>query len=392
MKPAFELAQVIDRYGDVFDQKHSPNSYVKRTLSALLRCRTLSLGGHVDKCDQCGHIRISYNSCRNRHCPKCQNTNREAWVESRKQDLLPVPYFHVVFTVPDKLNGLFLQHPAVLYNLLFSTAWETIAQFSYTKLHAETGMLAILHTWGQNLSLHPHIHCVVPGGGINFKGQWKQVNTSVNGKVFLFSVENLSTVFRGKFISALQNKIPQDKSFIRQLYKTNWVVYAKEPFAGPQQVIDYLGRYTHKVAISNHRLLNVDETGVRFRWRDYRDNTEKVMSLDGAEFLRRFCQHILPRGFVRIRHYGLLSTTRRAQLRELQLSFGIKVPVVKEKKHWKDICRDHLNFNPDICPICGKGNMVTVETFLNPRPPPPSYPDPLLQSCVKLYIPIYPVL
>jgi hypothetical protein len=382
LKPAYELAQVIDRFGEVYDQKHSPNSYVKRTLSALLRCRTSSLGGHVDKCDQCGHIRISYNSCRNRHCPKCQNTNREAWVESRKQDLLPVPYFHVVFTVPDKLNGLFLQHSAVLYNLLFSSAWETIAQFSYTKLHAETGMVAILHTWGQNLSLHPHVHCVVPGGGINFKGQWKQVNTSVNGKVFLFRVENLSTVFRGKFISALQKKLPQDKPFIGELYKTNWVVYAKEPFAGPRQVIEYLGRYTHKVAISNHRLLNIDDTGVSFRWRDYRDNIMKVMTLEGAEFLRRFCQHILPRGFVRIRHFGLLSTARREQLRELQQAFGIDVPKIKENKHWKDICREHLNYNPDRCPICGKGNMVTVEMLFGPRPPPLS-PAALLESFVK---------
>jgi hypothetical protein len=382
LKPAYELAQVIDRFGEDFDQKHSPNSYVKRTLSALLRCRTSSLGGHVDKCDQCGHIRISYNSCRNRHCPKCQNTLREAWVESRKQDLLPVPYFHVVFTVPDKLNGLFLQHPAVLYNLLFASAWETISQFSYTKLHAETGMVAILHTWGQNLSLHPHVHCVIPGGGINFKGQWKQVKTSVNRKVFLFRVENLSSVFRGKFMSALQKKLPQDKPFIRELYKTNWVVYAKEPFAGPEQVIEYLGRYTHKVAISNHRLLNIDDTGVCLRWRDYRDNKVKIVTLEGAEFLRRFCQHILPRAFVRIRHFGLLSTTRRTQLRELQRAFGIEVPKMKEKKHWKDISREHLNFNPDICPTCGKGHMVTVEIFLSPRPPPLSR-DILSQSFAK---------
>ncbi|MFA5820335.1 MAG: transposase [Bacteroidales bacterium] len=202
------------------------------------------MGGHVDKCDECGHIRISYNSCRNRHCPKCQNTQREAWVESRKHDLLPVPYFHVVFTVPDKLNSLFLQQPAVLYNLLFASAWETIAQFSYTKLHAETGMVAILHTWGQNLSLHPHVHCVIPGGGINFRGQWKQVKTSMNGKVFLFRVENLSEVFRGKFISGLKKKLPQKEQFIHDLYKTDWVVYAKELFAGPEQVIEYLGRYT----------------------------------------------------------------------------------------------------------------------------------------------------
>jgi hypothetical protein len=370
LKPRYELAQIIDRFGDDFEAKHSPNSYVKRTLSALKRCRTSSLGGHVDKCDECGHIRISYNSCRNRHCPKCQNTQREVWVENRKQDLLPVPYFHVVFTVPDKLNSLFLQHQAVLYNLLFASTWETIAQFSYTKLHAETGMVAILHTWGQNLSLHPHIHCVVPGGGINFRGQWKQVSTSENGKVFLFRVENLSNVFRGKFIDALKKKLPQSKKFINDLYKTDWVVYSKEPFAGPEQVIEYLGRYTHKVAIGNHRLLNVDETGVSFSWRDYRDNIEKVMPLEGAEFLRRFCMHILPKRFVRIRHFGLLSTARRQELRELQKSFGINTPEIRQKKHWKEVCREHLNYDPDICPQCGKGHMSTIEMFFGPRPPP----------------------
>jgi hypothetical protein len=226
------------------------------------------------------------------------------------------------------------------------------------------------------------VHCVVPGGGINFKGQWKQVKTSVNGKVFLFRVENLSVVFRAKFIAALQKKLPRDKWFIRELKKTDWVVYAKEPFAGPEQVIEYLGRYTHKVAISNHRLLNVDETGVRFRWHDYRDDKMKVMTLEGAEFLRRFCQHILPRRFVRVRHYGLLSTARREQLRELQKAFGIKVIKFREKKHWKDICCEHLNYNPDICPICGKGHMVTVEMLFGPRPPPLS-PAALKKSLVK---------
>lgn len=389
MKPRHELAEVIGRFADEFERRHSPNSYVKRTLSALLRCRTSSLGGHVDKCDQCGHIRISYNSCRNRHCPKCQNIQKEAWVENRKQDLLPVPYFHVVFTVPDKLNNLFLQHPVILYNLLFASTWETIAQFSYTKLHAETGMVAILHTWGQNLSLHPHIHCIVPGGGVNFKGQWKQVNTSVNGKAFLFSVENLSMVFRAKFNAGLQKQLPQEKQFIRELYKTDWVVYAKEPFAGPGQVIEYLGRYTHKVAISNHRILNVDEKGVIFHWRDYRDNKEKVMSLEGAEFLRRFCQHILPRRFVRIRHYGLLSTTHREQLHELQQAFGIDIPKDKEKKHWKDVCREHLNFDPDTCPLCGKGRMVTIEMILPGRPP-PLLPSTLRESLVKFQQPLKP--
>lgn len=370
MKPAYELAQVIERFGAEFEAQHSPNAYVRRTLSALLRCRTSSLGGHVDRCDQCGLIRISYNSCRNRHCPKCQNTQREAWIESRKQDLLPVPYFHVVFTVPHKLNGLFLHDPPFMYNLLFRSVWETMSQFSFVKLQAETGMVAVLHTWGQNLSLHPHVHCVIPGGGINYKGQWKGVNTSENGKLFLFNVENVSSVFRGKFMAGMQKHLPQDKGFIRDLYKTPWVVYAKEPFAGPQQVIEYLGRYTHKVAINNHRLLSINESGVCFRYRDYRDNNQKIMTLEGAEFLRRFCQHILPKGFVRIRHYGLLATSKRSQLRELQQAFGIVVPIVKEKKNWKEICRDHLNYNPDLCPQCGKGIMITIEVFRPGRSPP----------------------
>ena len=350
--------------------KHSPNSYLRRTLGALQRCRTFSLGGHVDKCDRCGHIRISYNSCRNRHCPKCQNTQREAWIENRKQDLLPVPYFHVVFTVPDKLNGLTLQHPVTLYNLLFASAWETIAQFSLTRRHSETGMVAILHTWGQNLSLHPHVHCIVPGGGINFKGQWKQVRRSDGGKAFLFRVENLSKVFQAKFISGLQRQLSPDNQFIQWVKANDWVVYAKEPFSGAQQVIEYLGRYTHKVAIGNHRLLDINETGVSFRWRDYRDNREKVMTLDGAEFLRRFSQHILPRRFVRIRHYGLLSTARREELHKLQLALGVRVPIVNQKKHWKEICREHLDYNPDLCPRCGDGHMVTIEILPAPRPPP----------------------
>lgn len=372
MKPAFELAQVIERFGKEYQKQYTPNAYVQRTLSALQRCRTAALGGHIDWCDHCGHIRISYNSCRNRHCPKCQNTQREAWIENRKQDLIPVPYFHVVFTVPDKLNCLFLHEPVLMYNLLFQAAWQTLAQFSYTHLHAETGMFAILHTWGQNLSLHPHVHCVVPGGGINYKNQWKQVKVSENGKVFLFPVTNLSTVFRGKLLSVLKQQLPQEKNLISDLYKTPWVVYAKDPFAGPEQVVEYLGRYTHKVAISNHRIININDDGVTFRWRDYRDNKEKIMTLSGPEFLRRFSQHILPKRFVRIRHYGLLSTSKRPLLRQLQQSFGI-IPQEKIKKNWKQISAEHLDYNPDHCPHCGKGTMLTIELLLPGRPPPRTF-------------------
>jgi hypothetical protein len=240
LKPEYELAQVIDRFGSPFVETHRPNTYVQRILRAIICCRTSSLGWHKDRCEDCGHIRISYNSCRNRHCPKCQNTQREAWIEKRKQDLLAVPYFHVVFTVPDKLNSLFLHDPPGMYNLLFRTVWETMTQFSWTNLHAETGMIAILHTWGQNLSLHPHLHCIVPGGGIDVKGKWKQVRISKNGKAFLFRVENLSTVFRGKFIHELQKLHPQEESFICNLKANDWVVFAKEPFGGPDHVVEYL--------------------------------------------------------------------------------------------------------------------------------------------------------
>ena len=252
----------------------------------------------------------------------------------------------------------------------FKSAWETIAQFGLTRFYGETGMIAVLHTWGQNLSLHPHVHCIVPGGGIDYKGNWKGVNISASGKSYLFPVENLSRVFRGKFMAALQKHIPQEKPFIRELYRTNWVVYAKEPFAGPDQVVEYLGRYTHKVAISNHRLQLVDKTGVRFSYRDYRDNRSKVMTLTGVEFLRRFCQHILPKGFVRIRHYGLLSTSKRELLRELQAAFGIVLPMNKDKRTWKEIVFVHLDYNPDVCPRCGKGKMITIERLLPARAPP----------------------
>ena len=370
MKPAFELAQVIERFEGDYIDKHTPNAYVLRTLGALKRCRTAALGGHVDRCDHCGHLRISYNSCRNRHCPKCQNTQREAWIQQRKNDLLPVHYFHVVFTVPHTLNQLFVRDPQVMYNLLFRTVWQTIQQFSSTSMQARTGMFALLHTWGQNLSLHPHLHCVIPGGGIDYRNHWRQVSVSQNGKVFLFPVKNLSRVFRGKFIDALQKQFPVNKQLVKSLTKTNWVVYAKEPFAGPEQVVEYMGRYSHKVAISNHRILAISDNGVTFRWLDYRDGKQKVMTLAGSEFLRRFSQHILPKRFVRIRHYGLLSATNRPLLRELQQAFGLEPAMQVEKKDWKEVCRAHLGFDPDLCPCCGQGIMVVIQ-YLDPGRAPP---------------------
>jgi hypothetical protein len=370
VKPKYEVADIIREFGESFTNQYHPNPYLQKTLRALENCRTSIMGWHLDECDSCGHLRISYNSCRNRHCPKCQNTQREAWIENRKQDLLPVPYFHVVFTVTDKLNSLFMHKPVLMYNLLFQSAWETIAQFSHTNLRVETGMIAILHTWGQSLSLHPHLHCIVPGGGVDYKSQWKQVNVSNNGKVFLFDVENLSVVFREKFIDALQKQLPQQKQFINELYENRWGVNSREPFGGPEQVVEYLGRYTHKVAISNHRLLSIDESGVKFRWRDYRDNIEKIMPLSGQEFLRRFCMHILPKRFVRIRHFGILSSTRRKELRDIQRLLGLNPPEKRIKKDWKQICKENLNYNPDVCPCCGEGKMITIKII------PPNFRGP----------------
>jgi hypothetical protein len=375
MRPSYELAEIITRFGDDFTSACKPNAYVLRVLRAIEYCRTPALGGHVDRCQECGHIRLSYNSCRNRHCPKCQNTQREAWIEDRKQDLLPVSYFHVVFTVPDKLNALFLAHPAPMYNLLFKACWATIAQFFLTRHHTQAGMIAVLHTWGQNLAFHPHIHCIVPGGGTGICHNWKPLKRSASGKAYLFPVKNLSSVFRGKFVESLAKTIPLDSDLIRELYRYEWVVYAKDPFAGPEAVVEYLGRYTHKTAISNHRILNVDAQGVRFLWRDYRDNQQKVMTLEGVEFLRRFCQHILDKGFVRVRHYGFLSASNRPVLRALQQRLGLSPVIQRIKKDWKDICRQHLGFDPERCPVCGNVAMVTIERFLPGRGPPCEYPE-----------------
>jgi hypothetical protein len=279
----------------------------------------------------------------------------------------------VVFTVPDKINPLFLSGSAAMYNLLFRSVWETMQQFFLTRLHADGGMITVLHTWGQNLSLHPHIHCIVPGGGIDWKGHWKGVSVSENGKVFLFPVKALSRVFKAKMMTRLQQLYPSQSDRIQPAWSHEWVVYTKEPFTGPASVVEYLGRYTHKIAISNHRLLAVSDEGVTFRWRDYRNNRQKIMTLDGIEFLRRFCQHVLPSGFVRIRYYGILSSTRKDRFRELQISMGVPPSPANKKKHrkpWKEICREHLNFDPDLCPHCRKRTMVLLQRFTPLRGPP----------------------
>jgi hypothetical protein len=372
-KPTFELATIIKDYKNTVEQKYIPLKYQHRVLNAIEHCRTAYFGGHVDKCNSCNHVRISYNSCRNRHCPKCQSTNKERWIEAREQDLLPTTYFHVVFTIPQELNVFCLNYPKALYNILFEASKETIETFAADTKHlgAQTGMISVLHTWGQNLSLHPHVHMIVPGGGITECGHWKQAKS--NG-AFLFPVKAMSVVYKNKFMEKLKHffekeKMILDVSLRRNLYNKNWVVYAKQPFLGPKQVIEYLGRYTHKIAISNHRIKNVRDGKITFSYKDYAyGSVQKLMTLDAEEFLRRFCLHILPPQFVKMRHYGLLASRNKQKLKMLQLKMGI-IPILKEKQDWKEITKTKLNFDVESCPCCKTGRMIRIMSFEANAPP-----------------------
>jgi len=314
MRPVLEVADILRRHGGAFRAAQGPrlSSDQRRVMAAIEACRTATLGGHVERCDDCGLVRVAYNSCRDRHCPKCQALARAQWLAERQADLLPVPYFHVVFTVPAPVAAIALQNKTVVYDILLKAAAETIRLISADPKHlgAETGMIAILHTWGQTLTHHPHAHCLVPGGGIAPDGSWVHCRPG-----FFLPVRVLSRLYRRLFLERLQAAFNGTKlqffghlahlvepaAFARHLNalrKVEWVVYAKRPFGGPEQVLAYLGRYTHRVAIANGRLLTCDEGHVRFRWKDYRaGNKSKVMTLDTEEFLRRFLLHILPRGF-----------------------------------------------------------------------------------------------
>jgi hypothetical protein len=334
-----EVADVLHAQGNHFVDRHPWLSVQQRTvLRALRRCRTAALGGHVDRCDACGHRALSYNSCRNRHCPKCQAQARARWLTARERDLLNVSYVHVVFTLPHTLHPLCRRNAALLYHLLFRASAATLLEVAANRRHlgAAIGFLSILHTWGQTLVRHPHVHCVVPAGGFSRDGQ-RWVHPKRAG--FFLPVHVLSRVFRGKFVEALRRAYARSEldlsgatavlrnrvrwhAFVDGLFHTDWVVYAKPAFGGPAAVLRYLGRYTHRVAISNHRLVAFDGERVTFRWKDYRhDGQWGTMTLPVMEFLRRFVQHVLPRGFVRIRQWGYLAnhgrTARLALARRL---------------------------------------------------------------------------
>jgi hypothetical protein len=328
-RPALEVADILHAQGSRFLDEYRSTLTIQqlKAFRAIRNCRTAALGGHLDTCSRCGHQALSYNSCRNRHCPKCQAQSRERWLAERQRELLPIGYFHVVFTVPHQLNVLALTNARLFYDLLFATSAATAIEVAADPKHlgAEIGMISILHTWGQNLFLHPHIHCLVPAGGLSLDhGNWVRPRYP-----FFLPVRILSQVFRGKFIARLRrlyrrrkfsfwgpaSRLAHSDQFdrlLRSAYRQDWVVYAKPAFGGPAQVLRYLGRYTHRVALSNHRLLSFDGERVAFRWKDYaHGGKQRVMSLTALEFLHRFFLHVLPKGFVRIRHFGYLANRFR---------------------------------------------------------------------------------
>jgi hypothetical protein len=373
-----EVADVFRTYEKDFfaqwGQVLSPQQ--RKAFQAIRDCRTAALGGHVEQCDECGHRVISYNSCRDRHCPKCQATSRAKWLAAREAELLPVPYFHVVFTLPQKIGGLALQNAREIYRILFRAVSETLLTIAADprRLGAAIGFLAILHTWGQNLHLHPHLHCVVPGGGIGAGARWVGCRKS-----FFLPVRVLSRLFRKKFLIYLRKAFRKGKlrfhgemaaltnpatfeALCRQAGSIEWVVYAKPPFGGPRQVLKYLARYTHRVAISNRRLLSLQDGKVTFQWKDYASgNKTKTMTLDAVEFIRRFLLHILPAGFVRIRQYGFLANrTRRVKLALCRaLIVAPPAPAGSALIIDRDRCNDQRDRT--LCPRCNTGHMIRIE-------------------------------
>jgi hypothetical protein len=388
VRTSLEVADIFRVAGPAYRVAHAGHLSLHqlKIMSAVENCRTAAMGGHVEACEDCGHWRVAYNSCRNRHCPKCQGAAARTWLAEREADLLPVGYFHVVFTLPAEIGAIALQNKALVYDLLFRTASETMRIIAADPRHlgARIGITAVLHTWGSALTHHPHIHMIVPGGGISLDGErWVSARPA-----FLLPVRVLGALFRRLFLTRLlalyqegrlgffgtMAHLAERRAFLRHLSpvrKKRWVVYAKPPFAGPEAVLAYLSRYTHRVAISNSRLLRFDDAGVAFRFKDYRRNgsdRQQIMALEADEFIRRFLLHDLPRGFHRIRHYGLLASgTRRDNLERARQLLEIAPPA-------KDAPAEPIETRPS-CPCCG-GHMIVIEILerrFQPRAPPPPF-------------------
>jgi len=378
-----EVQDIFLKYGNNYRTNHKLTLEQHKAMSAIQKCRTSALGGHKEVCDSCGHTRISYNSCRNRHCPKCQALAKERWIENQKGNLLDIGYFHVVFTIPDTLNSVAYQNQKVVYALFFKAVAETLTELASDKkfLGAKIGFSSVLHTWGQNLMHHPHIHCIVPGGGLSSSGKW--VNSR---KKFFIPVKVLSRKIRGKFLYHLkqlyyQNKLEFHGSLIHltngkefetllsSLYDKEWVVYCKPPFRNAACVVEYLGRYTHRVAISNRRIIDIENDSVSFKWRDYRDNSKhKVMTLSVEEFIRRFLIHILPSGFMKIRHYGLLGNRNKKTKLKICKHLTNTPLLTREKATTLQLIQKLTGVDLSKCPKCGSDKPKRFITFSKSPP------------------------
>ena len=390
MKRSVEVADIFRAYGTLYRKNHTLPLRHLRAMRAIEICRTADLGGHKYQCDACGDFIISYNSCRNRHCPKCQSLDKERWLEARKKEVLPTHYFHVVFTIPERLRPVCLRNQRVTYTILFKAVSETLKEVSRDpkRLGAEIGFLAVLHTWSQTLMDHPHIHCIVPGGGLSLDGK-KWISSKPD---FFIHVKVLSQVFRGKFHSYLKqayetgklrfdgdiSPLKQEKNFkelLHRLYQQDWHVYCKPPFKRPEKVIEYLGRYTHRVAISNDRILKLEHDQVTIKYRDSSDGDKnKEMTLKATEFIRRFLLHILPDQFFKIRYYGILSPrNRKTKLKKCKELLGAPITETNEQPlSWQELFEQVTGVDPAQCPRCKEGRLFPVEVLapVSSRPPP----------------------
>jgi hypothetical protein len=374
-KRGVELADIFRAYGESYRRNHPLPAFYLKVMQAVERCRTAALGGHLEQCNTCGYERPAYNSCRNRHCPKCQSLAKVKWLDKQKSELLPTGYFHLVFTLPHELNPLILVNKKPLINILFQSVWQTLAQFTQRGLGGTPGITAVLHTWDQTLLDHFHLHCLVPAGALSFdRNRWVSVRQD-----FLFPVKALSGVFRGKFLDSLKKSFDQNKLlFVGQivplaeadafnglmngLRKKPWVVYAKKPFGSPAHVLDYLGRYTHRVALSNNRICSVHNGEVTFAYRDRKNqDRRKLMTLDAEEFIRRFLLHVIPKGFMRVRHYGFLANHSKDCLSKCRQLIGLTpAPPPPPQRSTEELMLALMGIDIHRCPLCQKGTLVWI--------------------------------
>ncbi len=381
------LSDVVRRFAKQLIKDHPPNPQQVKVLLNIIRCRTAQMGGHEDVCHNCGEKRYSYNSCGDRHCPVCLATKQALWIDDLEKTAFPVKHFHIVFTLPHALNNICLYDKSMFYSIFFSAVWRTLHSFGYTHYGAETGAIAVLHSWGQNLCLHPHIHCIVPAAGYSIRGKWK----NIGHEKYLYPVKQLSATFKGKFMDSIRRQLNQRGMLnefahsIGQAYQTPWVVFSESSLADVKHVIGYLGQYTHRIAISNKRILSIDNDRVDFLTRDYRDQgMEKTVSLQGTEFLRRFLLHVFPKGFVRIRRYGIYNARFYRSGDQCYPGIPNKVTRQTESRIISETRTERMErltgFNPGKCPKCGQLTMQSVREIPRIRSPATHLPSLLVAS------------